>query len=368
MFDAKELLQQLSRDRSSLSFDQAFQLAHAVSLNKVDHAPLAAILALLSYIGEDADVVGGFAKAFREVAVDVSSACVIENGTFLLDIVGTGGDGHNTVNMSTAASILAASCGAKVAKHGSVSVSSMSGAADVLHELEIKHVHPASVKECIDSCGIVFLFAPYYHPALASVSHLRKQLGIRTVFNILGPLLNPAKAQVALLGVYKLDLLKVYAKCVQVIGMRKALIVHCCGLDEIAPIGVTNAIFVENVGTEVDPIYKETEMMIDPSEFGLARCSLDDLRGGTPKENAIIIREVFHGEVNEKTAWKSPVGQTIALNAGAGLFLSGLSPTLRDGYFMAMEALQSGKALRRLDEWKSVTRAIHAKEESEHAN
>jgi anthranilate phosphoribosyltransferase len=150
-----------------------------------------------------------------------------------------------------------------------------------------------------------------------------------------------------------------------VLGISRALIVHCLGLDEIAPIGVTTCIFVENVGTKEDPVYTETEMNIDPLELGVARCSLDDLKGGTPSENANIIRQVFSGGVDGNSAWRSPVGQTIALNAGAGLFLAGVAETVEVGYAMAVESLKSGKALRKLEEWRSLTRVLHAKEASE---
>jgi anthranilate phosphoribosyltransferase len=216
--DLKSFLDQLIAGRD-LQSEQAYQIASAIARDEIDHHQLAALLALLAARGENAAIVHGFAKAMREVAISVE----VKSGP-VVDIVGTGGDGHDTVNISTAAALVAAACGARVAKNGSVSVSGKSGAADVLRALGVAMLPPEDIADCVEDCGIAFMFAPMFHPALAKVINLRRALRIRTIFNILGPLLNPAGAKRLVLGVFAPRLLRVYAEAAAALHVERALV------------------------------------------------------------------------------------------------------------------------------------------------
>jgi anthranilate phosphoribosyltransferase len=356
MWDAKHLLERLIAG-GALSFDDARELAGHVAADDVDHAQLAAILALLAAAGESADVVAGFATAMRAAAVRVTPPPGVGP---LLDIVGTGGDGLNTVNISTASAVVAAAAGATVAKHGSLSVSSRSGAADVLSSLGVAMLGPAGVAECLRRTGLAFMFAPLFHPALRAVVPLRRALKVRTVFNVLGPLLNPAGAGRLLLGVYKPALLPVYGHALARLGVQRALVVHCCGLDELAPIGPTQA--VEVVGGADGGEATITHLTIDPAEWGVPRCTVDDLLGGGPAENAAIITSTLAGGGRDTHAQPSHVARTIALNAGAALYVYGTAPTLAAGYALALETIASGKAGALLSSWSATTRELAAAE------
>lgn len=262
--------------------------------------------------------------------------------------MGTGGDGHNTVNISTSAAILAAAAGARVAKHGSVSVSSRSGSADVLSSLGIAMLPAASIGPCIARCGMAFMFAPLFHPAMSQVAPVRRALKIRTVFNILGPLLNPTGAQRLMLGVYAPALLDPYAQALAALGVKHALVVHCCGLDELAPIGVAEA-------REIDSTGSISTLEVDTSEW-VPQCSIADLEGGEPSENADIIRSVFAG--GEAAA--GAVGHTIALNAGAALYVAGVDSSIRAGYEHAFRVLSEGGAALQLKKWAETSQGLHS--------
>jgi len=262
--------------------------------------------------------------------------------------VGTGGDGHNTVNISTSAAILAAAAGAKVAKHGSVSVSSRSGSADVLKSLGIAMLPAGGIGQCIAQCGMAFMFAPLFHPAMSQVAPVRRALKIRTVFNILGPLLNPTGAQRLMLGVYSPALLDPYAETLAALGVKHALVVHCCGLDELAPIGVAEA-------REVDSEGNITTLCINTASW-MPQCTIGDLEGGEPGENAKIIQAVFAGGA----AADDPIGHTIALNAGAALYVGGVSSSVEGGYKLAFTALKAGAAAVQLQAWADTSQQLLA--------
>lgn len=327
-----------------LSTVDAETIATIAASGEADSHQLAALLALLARNGETAAVVTGFARSMRAVATRVSVDRPLQ------EIVGTGGDGFNTVNISTAASILTAACGVRVCKHGSVSVSSRSGAADVLKSLGVALLPPPAISACIESAGIAFMFAPLFHPAMKHVVPIRRAMKVRTVFNILGPLLNPAAAQHLVLGVFAPRLLHVFAEAVRGLGCSHALIVHCCGMDEIAPIGSTQALEVKADGSI-------TPLTIDPLDFGVPRCTVDDLKGGSPEENAEILKAVLGGGCASSSG---PIGQTVALNAGAALYTYGKASSIAEGYKMAYDTLQSGAAGVLLTKWAETSQRLAA--------
>jgi len=304
----------------------------------VDPCQTAAFLVLLRAKGETPAEVAGMVTAMRSHMVTVDA------GGPVVDIVGTGGDGHHTVNFSTAASVVVAACGTKVAKHGNRSVSSQCGSADVLEELGVTIALPAAgVESCLAEAGIAFMFAPGFHPAMKNVVPVRKALGVRTVFNILGPLLNPAASQRALIGVYSEGMVSLMANALFELGVEMVMVVHCGGLDELAPIAVATVATVTPTGVQMGTI--------DPFALGFAKCTIADLKGGTRVENAAILRQVLSGEMS------GPVSDTVVLNAGAGLFVAGAATSVADGCARAAEAIKAGTPMQTLSRWAAASKA-----------
>jgi len=331
--------------RENLTCKEAEESMDVVAKGCADSNQTAALLVLLRSKGETPEEVEGIVRTMRAHMTEVR----VRSEKGLLDIVGTGGDGAHTVNLSTTASILAAACGASVAKHGNRSVSSKAGSADVLEVLGVPMLDPPHIAPCIERAGIAFMFAPKFHPAMRHVVPVRRSLGVRTIFNILGPLLNPARASRLFLGVFSPHLLDIYGKVLMGLGnVEHALVVHCCGLDELAPIGTAEAVEIR-AGKGMRRIKIDT---IDA--MGIERCTVADLRGGSKEVNAKIIRGVLAGGEGAT----GPIADTIALNAGAGLYVAGLQPTIKSGFEHARKVLRSGAAAKALEKWASVASGL----------
>lgn len=295
-------------------------------------AQIGGFLVALRLKGETADEISGCAEAMREHVLPVRPQRVD-----LVDTAGTGGDGAETINISTAAAIVAAAAGAGVAKHGNRAVSSSSGSADVLEALGFSLEQPvARIERSIDELGFGFMFAPTHHPAMRHAAPVRRELAARTVFNVLGPLTNPAGARAQVIGVYAKPLVRTIAEVLAQLGTRRAFVVHGAhGIDELSPTGPND--ICEVVDGEV------RERVIDPRELGIELCDPADLRGGTPAENAEAIRAVFAGATGGRR-------DAILLNAAGAIAAAGHAEDLPEGLELARNAVDSGGAAARLDE------------------
>ena len=314
-----------------LSREQAASALDAMLEGSAPVAQMAALLVALRIKGETPDEIAGAAQALRSRAARVEVS-----PDRLIDTCGTGGDGSHTFNISTTAAFVAAAGGARVAKHGNRAVSSRCGSADVLAALGVEvELSPAAVGACIEECGIGFLFAPRHHAAMRHVAPVRKDLGLRTLFNLLGPLANPAGARRQLLGVYSPQLVPVLARTLAELGCDRAFVVHGHGgLDEISTAGPTVVCEVRDGSVR--------QFELTPEEAGVARAPLEGLRGGDAQENAEILRGVLRGEQGPRRA-------ATLLNAGAALAAAGLCESIREGVKLAERAIDSGAALDRLE-------------------
>src|SRR5256886_9788989 len=303
-------------------------------------AQIGGFLIALRVKGETADEIAGCAEAMRDHVLAVRP-----QREDLVDTAGTGGDGARTINISTAAALVAAAAGAAVAKHGNRAVSSASGSADVLEALGFAlEQEPARIARSIDDLGFGFLFAPTHHPAMRHAAPVRRELATRTVFNVLGPLTNPAGARAQVVGVYSPALVRTIAEVLARLGSRRAFVVHGAGgIDELSPVGPNL------VAEVVDGTVHEHQL--DPeSELGVPRCRVDELRGGTPEENARAIREVFAGADGGRR-------NAILLNAAGAIAAAGHAEDLRDGLELARQAVDSGAATARLAQLAAFSRA-----------
>lgn len=335
----KELLAKVA-NKENLTYDEAKNAIAEIMGGECSPVLISAFLTALAMKGETDEEIAGCADGMR------SKALVLDTDYETLDIVGTGGDKSNSFNISTAASIIIAAAGVKIAKHGNRAASSKSGAADCLEALGI-HIsaEPSVMKKSLDEAGISFLFAQKYHSAMRFVGPVRKEIGIRTVFNILGPLTNPAKAEMMVLGVFSKPFVEKIANALVKLGVKNALVVYGSDcLDEISACGETEVAEIRNNDIKY--------YTIKPEDFGFERCKKEDLLGGTPQENAQIAKAVFSGTSTaaQRTA--------VVLNAGAGIYVAEKgSISLADAIKKAENIIDSGKAAAKLEEFIRITNA-----------
>ncbi len=319
-------------DGRDLSRDDARAVMDEIMAGEATQAQIGGFLVALRMKGETPDEIAGFAEAIRARGVSVAPQRVD-----LVDTAGTGGDGQATINISTAAALVAAAAGAGVAKHGNRAVSSASGSADVLEALGfVLDPPPERIAQSIDELGFGFLFAPAHHPGFRHAAPVRKELALRTVFNVLGPLSNPAGARAQIVGVYDPALVRTIAEVLARLGAHRAYVVHgAFGIDELSPAG-------PNLVCEV--VFGEVhDRTIDPLDLGVPRCAPEELRGGSPAENAAVIRSVFAGD--DRGAKRD----AILLNAAGAIAAGGHAEDLREGLEVARRAVDSGSAAERLD-------------------
>ena len=317
-------------DGRDLSVDEAEALMGEI-FNGFTDAQIGALLIALRMKGESASEIAGLAKKMRSSAVRINPRV---QGT-LVDTCGTGGDASNTINVSTAAAIVTASCGVPVAKHGNYAVSSKCGSANVLAELGINiSPNPDQVQAAIETLGIGFMLAPLFHPAMKRVGPLRRELGMRTVFNILGPLTNPAGAKAQVMGVYDPRLCEKLANVLNILGSERALVVHGSGLDEITNTGETTVSELKDGSVK--------SYSLNPQDLGYPKVKPEEIAGGMPFENAEKLVGVLKGQ-------RSPARDIVAINSGAALYVSSKAASLQEGARLAEEALDSGKALSLLE-------------------
>jgi len=326
-------------NRINLSEAETIDVMNQIMTGEATPLQVAAFLTALRMKGESVEEITGAARVMREKAhrVNVGSKTV-------LDTCGTGGDQKGTFNISTAAAFVLAGAGVNVAKHGNRSVSSQSGSADVLGALGVKVDAPKErVEQCIAKIGIGFLFAPLLHEAMKYAVQPRRDIGIRTIFNILGPLTNPAMASHQLIGIYSGELVGMIAHVLKNLGSVRAMVVHGLeGLDEISLCGPTKVAELRDGQVK--------EYTIEPEQFGLQRCRLEDLHGGSAEQSAVIVKGVLEGK-------PGPARNVVLLNGGAALYVSGSAATMQDGIRLAAESIDSGKARQKLEQLVEMTNA-----------
>ena len=321
----------------SLAQEESRDVMFKIISGEYDDAQIAGVLIALRAQGARSAEIAGFAQAMRDKMTKIES---VDDA---IDMCGTGGDASGTFNISTAASFVVAGAGVPVAKHGNRSMTSKSGSADVLTALGVDiTLPPEKVSECIKTIGIGFMFAPSLHPAMKYAMGARKALGTRTVFNILGPLCNPAGVDRQLMGIFEGSLTDKVAKVLKKLGSKHAMVVHGYdGLDEMSTTASTKISHLQE-----DNTIESTA--VSPADFGMVKASLEDLKGGEPDENAVIIKNILNNTDQGKKA------DIVILNAGAGIFVGGKSKTLKEGVEVARASIKSGAALEKLNQLAAV--------------
>jgi anthranilate phosphoribosyltransferase len=323
--------------RENLSAGECREVMDRIMSGHVAPAQIAAYLTALRQKGETAEEICGSARAMRDKARRIE-----HHQTALFDNCGTGGDGAGTFNISTTAAFVLAGCGLAIGKHGNRSVSSRSGSADLLRELgACIMLTPETMGRCINEIGIGFLFAPLLHPAMKEVAPVRRELGFRTIFNLLGPLTNPAFATHQLIGVCDISFTDKLAAAARELGIRRTCVVYNLNhVDELTTAGPNKVSMVYNGTSE--------SFLLDPREYGFAECSLADLAGGEPAENAAITRSILQGE-------RGPRRDTVVLNAAVSLVAAEKTDSIRDGIAQAATSIDSGAALDKLNAFIEFT-------------
>ncbi len=331
----KQYLQKITNNES-LSEGEAYKAMQCI-LTEATDAQIGAFLIGLNVKGITADELSGFAKSMMGNARIIHPAVNAD----LIDIVGSGGDRHNTINISTAAAIVTAAAGIPVAKHGNRAVTSLSGSADVLEAMGVKvDCSPEEVCSTIESIGLGFMFAPMFHPAMKRVAGVRRELGVRTVFNLLGPIVNPTEAPAQVVGVYDKKYCRPVAEALRNLGKKRALVVNGDGMDEISTLSETCVVELKD-----DLI---TSYIIKPEDLGLPRASAGDIVGGTPQENADDILYILKGE-------KGPKRDIVVANAAATIYVGSDDLSLQEALVVAEKAIDSGKALEKLEQLVEFT-------------
>jgi len=335
----REAIAVLVDERRDLSEEEAAAAMRDILSGEATPAQLGAFLIALRLKGETVDEIAGMASVMREHSLKV------EVKGPLLDTCGTGGDGQGTFNVSTAAAFVAAGAGARIAKHGNRAMTSGCGSADVLEALGAKiDLSPEQVAECIERTGFGFMFAQVFHPAMKHAAGPRREIGVRTVFNILGPLTNPAGAQHQLLGVARPEIAATIAQALQRLDSRHALVVH--GTDGVDELSISGPSMIHELSEG-----SLREYSVTPEDAGLSTAHARAVRGGTPEQNAAVLRAVVSGE-------RGPLRDVVVLNTGAALLAANAARDLKEGAMLAQESIDSGAAGRKLDEWVELTQSL----------
>ena len=326
---------------SSLTFEQAAAVMEEIMSGEATPAQFAAFVTSLRMKGETVDEIAGLATIMLARAIPVRSTQTVT------DIVGTGGDGSSSFNISTTAAFIAAAAGLKVAKHGNRAISSQCGSADVLEAMGVKiDLGAEAVAQCLETVGIGFMFAPSFHPAMKNAATPRREIGIRTVFNILGPLTNPAKVQFQVIGVPSKELGEKVASVLHRLGTNHSLVVH--GMDGMDEISISGKSLIWDVNQHrVSPPYE-----VSPENFGFMKSSMTQIKGGTARQNAKILRGILSGEVGVRR-------NVVIMNAAAALVAGNQTSDLKEGVCMAEKALDSRIALAKLDELIEFSQSLH---------
>jgi anthranilate phosphoribosyltransferase len=327
----KHILQQLSEGKS-LSSDQINSASESLFTKEITDSEIAAFLIGLKMKGETAEEIAGITAALRARSLKFSKKI-----PGIMDNCGTGGDGVKSFNISTTSAFVIAGAGIPVAKHGNRSISSKTGSADVLEHIGINlTTSPEKTEEILEKVGIAFLFAPHVHPQLRRIMKVRNDLRIPTIFNLIGPLTNPVELETQLLGIYRRDLVVLFAEVLKKLGRKRAIVINGAGyMDEASLQGENYLAIVENGMI--------TEKVLHPEEFGLSIFTNDSIRGGDAKENADILLRILRGE-------RGPYRETVLLNAGIGIFTAGKANSIQKGIELAKESIDSGTALNKLQQ------------------
>lgn len=327
-------------DGQDLDFDETKEVMSLIMSGEATNAQISSFLTALRIKGETPTEISACATAMRDKGQK------LHHDSPVAEIVGTGGDKANTFNISTVSGFVVSGAGVPIAKHGNRSVSSKCGAADVLESLGIKiNLTPEQNEQVLKECGMCFMFAQVYHTSMKYAAPVRRELGTRTVFNILGPLSNPAQAEINLIGVYDSALVKPIAEVLQKLGVKRGMVIH--GLDGLDEITLTDKTLACEINGD-----KLTEFEIDPTEYGFTLCDKSELVGGSAEENAEIARAILSGEKGAKR-------DIVTLNSGVVLYLAGKAESIKDGVALAQETIDSGKAMQQLKKLIKATNSFN---------